>query len=354
MVSQYVLITSVSKSSRRVGNKYLDTKGRVGTWDGKEMRCPHNRRRAQCKECGGSAICQHEKRKTECKQCAGVAPQPNTPSVVAKRTGYPLLTAIPLSQRRVGGKYVDTKGNVGNWNGKDLRCDHNRERRYCKECGGSQICQHNRVRAQCKDCGGSAICEHKRQRATCKDCGGSQICEHGRVRYQCRHCGGTGMCQHGKMRSSCADCDGTSTCEHGKRKSRCRICKPNPVVDWIGTGVSAILGLSSMASPSASGTEQIAEANTELTSSIALLSAVNATSPLPAHSPSAENEDDIKRSSSHLLSSSSLSADTGATSSNHRGFESELAAAALSMIGGSVDNSAISDEIMRKDVKTEE
>ena len=67
-------------------------------------------------------------------------------------------------------------------------CPHGRERRYCKDCGGSGICEHGRERRQCKECGGSRICEHGRVRSQCKECGGSQICEHGRQRYRCKEC----------------------------------------------------------------------------------------------------------------------------------------------------------------------
>ena len=33
--------------------------------------CEHNRRRSQCKECGGASICQHARRRSECKECGG-------------------------------------------------------------------------------------------------------------------------------------------------------------------------------------------------------------------------------------------------------------------------------------------
>ena len=85
-------------------------------------------------------------------------------------------------------------------------CPHGRQRRQCKECGGSQICEHGRQRRQCKECGGSSICEHGRRRSTCKECGGSSICEHGRQRYQCKECGGSQICEHGRHRSSCKEC----------------------------------------------------------------------------------------------------------------------------------------------------
>ena len=34
------------------------------------------------------------------------------------------------------------------------RCEHGREQRDCKECGGSRICEHGRVRRCCRPCGG--------------------------------------------------------------------------------------------------------------------------------------------------------------------------------------------------------
>ena len=30
-------------------------------------------------------------------------------------------------------------------------------------------CQHNRIKSQCRDCGGSKICEHNRLKSTCRD-----------------------------------------------------------------------------------------------------------------------------------------------------------------------------------------
>ena len=40
------------------------------------------------------------------------------------------------------------------------RCEHNRQKNNCKDCGGTSICQHNRQRSRCKDCGGASICQH--------------------------------------------------------------------------------------------------------------------------------------------------------------------------------------------------
>ena len=68
-------------------------------------------------------------------------------------------------------------------------CEHGvKYRSKCKVCGA---CPHGRQRRECKECGGSAICEHGRVRSQCKECGGASICEHGRVRSQCKECGGS-------------------------------------------------------------------------------------------------------------------------------------------------------------------
>ena len=34
-------------------------------------RCPHDRERSQCKECGGAGICQHQRQRSQCKECGG-------------------------------------------------------------------------------------------------------------------------------------------------------------------------------------------------------------------------------------------------------------------------------------------
>ena len=34
-------------------------------------KCPHNRFKPYCKECGGSTFCPHGKRKSHCKECGG-------------------------------------------------------------------------------------------------------------------------------------------------------------------------------------------------------------------------------------------------------------------------------------------
>ncbi|XP_057305374.1 uncharacterized protein LOC130642302 [Hydractinia symbiolongicarpus] len=68
-------------------------------------RCPHLRRRGQCKDCKGSQICKHERRRAYCKECG--------------------------------------------------------------ECKGSQYCHHQRLGYQCKECKGSQICDHGKLRSTC-------------------------------------------------------------------------------------------------------------------------------------------------------------------------------------------
>jgi len=103
-------------------------------------------------------------------------------------------------------------------------CEHNRIRSQCKDCGGSAICEHNRIKSRCKDCGGGGICEHNRIRSQCKDCGGSAICEHNRKKSQCKDCGGGGICEHNRMKSTCKDCGGSQICEHNRQKSRCKDC----------------------------------------------------------------------------------------------------------------------------------
>ena len=36
-----------------------------------QSRCPHNRERSLCKECGGGSICEHKRQRSACKECGG-------------------------------------------------------------------------------------------------------------------------------------------------------------------------------------------------------------------------------------------------------------------------------------------
>jgi hypothetical protein len=103
-------------------------------------------------------------------------------------------------------------------------CEHNRRKSRCKECGGSEICEHNRIKSRCKECGGSEICEHNRRKARCKECGGSDFCEHNRRKSQCKECGGSAICEHNQFKSRCKACGGSSICEHNREKSKCKEC----------------------------------------------------------------------------------------------------------------------------------
>ncbi|XP_057305355.1 uncharacterized protein LOC130642283 [Hydractinia symbiolongicarpus] len=117
-------------------------------------KCPHGRRRGQCKECKGSQICHHEKVRAYCKECKG-----------------------------------------------SQICEHEGRRACCKDCKGSQIWEHERVRSQCKECKGSQICHHEKRRSQCKECKGSQICPHEKLKYRCKECKGSQICKHEKRRS---------------------------------------------------------------------------------------------------------------------------------------------------------
>ena len=98
-------------------------------------KCPHDKPREQCRECGGSSYCKHDKRRAQCKECGGSS-----------------------------------------------FCKHGKQRNYCRECGGSSYCKHRKRRYQCSECGGSSYCKHDKRRAMCKECGGSSLCKHGKQR----------------------------------------------------------------------------------------------------------------------------------------------------------------------------
>jgi hypothetical protein len=36
-------------------------------------KCPHNRQRSVCKDCGGASICEHNRQRSTCKDCGGAS-----------------------------------------------------------------------------------------------------------------------------------------------------------------------------------------------------------------------------------------------------------------------------------------
>jgi len=105
------------------------------------------------------------------------------------------------------------------------KCEHDKQRNRCKDCGGASICEHNKIRSQCRDCGGSSFCEHNRRRNECRNCGGVLFCEHNKIRSQCRDCGSSLFCEHNRRRRTCRDCGGSSFCEHNRRRNTCKNCE---------------------------------------------------------------------------------------------------------------------------------
>ena len=99
-------------------------------------------------------------------------------------------------------------------------------RALCKIYIEKNKCEHNRIKSQCKECGGSQICEHNRQKSKCKECGGASFCEHNRIKSQCKECGGNQICEHNIRKSKCKECGGGHICEHNRQKSQCKECDP--------------------------------------------------------------------------------------------------------------------------------
>lgn len=117
------------------------------------------------------------------------------------------------------------------------RCSkHNKEIRYCKECGGHSLCEHKRHKSKCRICSvkllesgdlevKGSFCEHMVRKGYCKTCNGNQICKHQKQKYSCKICCGSQVCDHGNQRSFCKRCKGSQVCSHGKIKRSCVSCR---------------------------------------------------------------------------------------------------------------------------------
>jgi hypothetical protein len=111
------------------------------------------------------------------------------------------------------------------------KCEHNRQKYYCIECGGAGICEHKKQKQHCRECSVNGFCEHDRIKTQCKECKGGSICEHNKIRTRCIDCNGTGICEHNRKKEYCKECNGSQLCDHGTRKARCRDCNGNEICE---------------------------------------------------------------------------------------------------------------------------
>ena len=57
-------------------NKRNRVKGREeggGVANKQRSKCPHQRERIRCKECGGAGMCPHQRIRSQCKECGGAS-----------------------------------------------------------------------------------------------------------------------------------------------------------------------------------------------------------------------------------------------------------------------------------------
>ena len=87
---KYALFSDNKESKKR----YCFNHKLEGMINVKNLKCKHQRRKSECKECGGSSFCEHSRQKSTCKEC--------------------------------GGSSI---------------CKHQRKKSRCKECGGSSLCK---------------------------------------------------------------------------------------------------------------------------------------------------------------------------------------------------------------------
>ena len=110
-----------------------------------------------------------------------------------------------INNRVVGMVYMNN-GREVTWNGKMLRCVHDKRPTSCKECGGSHICEHKRRKYDCVRCSGSRTCIHKKRKTDCMLCSGANNCRHKRSKMHCIHCGGSEICVHLRRYIYCEYC----------------------------------------------------------------------------------------------------------------------------------------------------
>ncbi len=139
------------------------------------------------------------------------------------------LEDLPFNKKdRIKGEKYYYNNEVRIWDGRKLKCEHNKLKNDCKSCSGSSFCIHDKFKKYCIECLGSAMCMHNRRKTVCHECQGSSICIHNKIKNKCRDCKGSSICVHNKIKHECRDCKGSGRCIHNILKQKCRTCFTHP------------------------------------------------------------------------------------------------------------------------------
>jgi hypothetical protein len=177
-------------------------------------KCPHNKYKFQCRDCGSKAYCDHNILKYFCKDCQGDGICSH--NRIKQNCTECKNAASICEHRKRRSRCLQCSGGS--------TCTHNKLKSRCTLCNGNSLCAHNKRKEYCVTCLGSQICEHKIRKDRCITCGGSSLCIHGKDKSICIECEGKNICPHNKIRYQCVTCEGGRICPHKKRKSHCKTC----------------------------------------------------------------------------------------------------------------------------------
>jgi hypothetical protein len=90
---------------------------------------------------GGESRCAHGKQRGKCRACRGAQAGESSTQERQRQAGEQAAVA---EQEMRGRASPPTRA--------EKKCEHNRRKRECKDCGGASICAHYRVRSKCQEC----------------------------------------------------------------------------------------------------------------------------------------------------------------------------------------------------------
>ena len=109
------------------------------------------------------------------------------------------MRALEKLPRFVKDRVVDKKYFFKNkhvtWDGRYLKCEHQKLIYRCILCKGKQICDHNKRQSCCVICNGTSVCKHLKEKSHCRKCFLVAVCIHDKLKSQCDDCRGNIFCR---------------------------------------------------------------------------------------------------------------------------------------------------------------
>lgn len=116
------------------------------------------------------------------------------------------ILPLPKIEIRIVNHYYLYHFHLVIWDGKYLKCIHQKKLYTCHTCNQENYCTHRKNKYRCLICSRNKKCLHNVNYLQCKKCEYPVYCEHEKLIKNCKLCNLKYFCIHKKYKYRCTQC----------------------------------------------------------------------------------------------------------------------------------------------------